>query len=1760
MTKPFKNQSHAGNEKAIRRGRRVPEGDVNLAYVKAPALSPDKNVVIVDTSRVTQGNESGHLRGCKLYYANPLGILMDENENMVVPEEFPNITDVFSIEEDFNVAPGSEYTTDHILPYRHTSRYFHLDKAGLTMGGDEVTYQNNHIKVVDERGNEYDNYKVRIVAAYLPDADIDPRLSDWAYRVFVYIDTQDNEGLYLRYHKTELTPEGELVRRNINHKEILNPEPFFTFMPEESDVADLQNRNKKWYSSKPISFEDQVLGRPSSGAEGYKIYVPKKAVGDPRLYQIFRWRVKCTFQQDATVDPSRGTETVKCGVITTAADKATRATDAAYAFFNLQNSHYNINKIKFINPAKKNHSYSERKKRGYWLVDLDKQNIDDYDILIWAPTAPQTRYDKYAGKIDHFVRNKGGTLFIDTNRTDIWNKMGGSFSRRVVPYNGSNIPGFSGNSNTKKVFSRDENYAAPSHDLLSENLGGWKIDATTLDVDSLSYTQLPNPGYSNCITTLPHNFTSIIRAKDTASSNYLSVVAAKSLGKGNIIASTFGVLFTCSAFIKIGGAGVQSNNYGSTISTSGSYSDYINNPYVEGAMKLLYNAALMGVSGKIADDSDETSFSTNWEYSTPWKGSWVIDADNGVLTAQEREEHNFLLDARDPAAGDTRPVWKRRLSNKTLKNLIDSRVKELEKDPAVRQRIQGATRTYEIEVTNPYVKVQSGLGDGNYPQVWTEAYTPKFEVPVELGSHIIKREGGDDGRGTKIDFTDNVTFKKRSYPDQPYSVQASVVYVDTEEVARDITTNYTATGTAVGTKKITETSTISVTSTSDVELSWWDARVRGTSGEGGPEQAGSLWPVHMGFPYFGALRPKGIRTWQDDNYYSNGWGPGNLIWGYWGMNLKLVIGSTGDAVKFVQEALNRFQQAKYFGTSAGTLPIDGVYGSKTSRAIRDFQITLQARYVDGVIDAETWSLIGSQINRLASEGRLGPVNSGDHTRFFSRYKRMQHHHLSDGSESVGWAKRSWISGGPSIIWDMIAITFDQKYDFRAVSVVPYLEGAANNLMVRSIHVTNERSLSNYNSQNGQLIYMPHRPADGQELVVPFGPYNGNTIIIGIGQDNSAGWGSSRMIGIRDIRGHTTVSTLENRTVTNVRYQKKDLNFQVTGKVKVNSFGEKVVQLQAPQFPGYESVSNIRFTGISVSNPDVNAVITSSGKATFTTSAFDIATTSNYNKGPKLPSGTYYSMDQDKRFDPIPETGWVSKNEGLKLLCTKDKKPYGFPSSLPTAAGGGDEAARHYAKYVLSNTGNASTVYAGFYDVNKDEFITTVDGKPEMSYIEYVERGKNNVFIAVITDHEVVTNEVIPEDDDAPRLPHKWALPVYGVCFQGGSKITLEPLPPNLNSDDLWPVAVRDGEFTRSVKLRRRSKRKLTGYLSKYQGQKVDAFYDIPEADKGGWSTMYGKPNADVIDEEPMILDDDIIRVRQTPILMAHLPTEHPNPADPYRPIITLYKRPDRNSAWVKQPFTAIRDYNAKTGEIYLREPLTSNDTSLLRVDYTTKRRNYYFKRQDERLLNLNAYSGHMNDLIGEAIYIYIVPHFVKDANGRVIQESVTRDTLRMTTSPNIFDPLDPEYNPLAARLGVIYISTALDVTQVGVIDTRRRGGGLKDNANVHEVMRLVNDAATYWDIEDATGHSYQRSGFVVIRLPEDLKYQFSEKELRRIVGRNITAGVEFRLESYDGREVFGEKTNSIYGGYAETDTYLTTIDGGDADDVTFSGGVSGGSA
>lgn len=1830
----FTNKTTPGDESAIKRGKIVPDGAVNLAFVKSPVMTPDKNVVIVDTSRLVNENIILQENTTKLYYSNALGMLVDATGNPVVDDEYPVISDEFNVAGDVS---GIDLTDEDPLPFLHTSRYFHIDFVGLTLGGDQAPYVGNKIKVVDADGHPYvdDNGSPRYVIKIAPAFTLNASENQSAYRVLAYVDTDLNESLYLIYNKIELDTSGILKNEQINFQEILNPQRYYRYTPEESEVVDTVNRKRKIFSTKPINLKEQLLGIPSPAINGYKVYVPKKAVGDPRIFQLFRWRLTCEFIKNFEISTSTDLP-INCGVIVTNTDPNSASGTVLGV---IANSPVNQSNINLANPLNTGQSNIDKTSAAYWYVNFDtisNTDLAQFDALVWAPTK-DFDFGPYLSKIDYFTSSLGRKLFIDTDSLVAVSNLDLTVSSPLAPYNGDistqRTPGSSairhidpyfdastlggwaingaeplsayqgsyGNGTNVQYISASSSYKSlmDIQETHYQSITTTSVTDTVVQVNDMYTSTVPysifsdgvqvaNNVWSVTVPTMPggatfdrvelwcnRNFTANVGSHAVMYLNDAFGVSESSpvteVGPSGIAATTLiftntdpaavGEVFQSDFAVLDGGnfhitSGVMratlfyhidttinnTHNVGLPHSVPITYQVPVTTTYpvtvsrgnlvfstfgnlqsavsgVAGAQEFIYNFLLYAAGNKKLYQINDQNYASNLFFSTNWQASWVINnplAGDQVLTDDEKQRFNFVAQPKD--LNDTEPFWQRRLSDSTCKELIDTSL-----PPDVLQNTAGLTRQYTLEVTNSQVETTNTLDDPIVPYAWTSAYTPHFVVPADLGTYVIQDENITAQLASG-------TYSYKIYPPKPYSAQARSLYLSASTMMTPQSTTWTAVGVATETydvditdpnQEIIQQTVVStpVTETAQVELSWWNNSNR-------------AFFQQTNLSYTGSQQPNGIALWSENNYYAAQWGSSRLNWPYNGMTGRYELGNSGEVPKFIQDFLNTLN---YFTLAVnpsvgryllpgGALDIDGIYGAKTKTAVLALQQAFNCIYQDGIVDAETWAVIGAQILRWDMESK----GATDYRRFYDYPKfHMQKQLISDGDSSTHFAKRSWTQGGPASIWDLIMVSFDQPYAIHAVGVIPFVDGNTPTIIVNTVDVKSQFlpvQLNGYDSTNAILTNLWHRVPDNTLDYIPLAfPIVADTIIIGLGQDGPA-WDDSRMFGVRDIIAYAevqqtrTVDTLRDSVITvpgitTVSKQARDIKITSSGTVSGIATDVDWVAQATPDYAGSGSLSNIIWESVTTDNANVIATVSTSGQVTLKNTLSVSQNGSGISYGTMLPSGSTYSMTTDGKRNVIPETGWISKSDGIKLLCDSSNNPIGFPAFPPSTPS--DDTQRHYVNLTLTPYNTEASVHMAFYDINRQEFIVNDSGVSEIPYTEYIDRGPFNVYIAVLATLELdAQNTFSTQSDSTSIIPNLWAMPVYGVTTKSGSRITLEALPPNLGAEDVWPVAVRDGNFSRVYNVQ--TGQQLTTYLQGYAGTSVYAYYGIPEAQRGGWSTIYGVPNADVKGEEPLILDDNLIQVRQAPILEVQMPTMTPSDADPVRPIFTVWQKSNPNAAWVPLPWTEIQDYNTSTGEIYLKTPLAINDSSLLKVDYTTVRRHYYFKQYNSAMLNLNPYPGQSRSLLGKAVYIYILPEYVRDANGVLITASVQTQTLRFTTDPSVFNVSNPNYDPLAVELGVVYMSTALDINDLVILDTRRRGGGAKDSIANTNLIQLLNEASMYWDVNYGAGMLYQKGGFIIVRLPAALSNDFTEAQIRQVIDHNITAGVKYKLEDLNG--------------------------------------------
>jgi hypothetical protein len=179
---------------------------------------------------------------------------------------------------------------------------------------------------------------------------------------------------------------------------------------------------------------------------------------------------------------------------------------------------------------------------------------------------------------------------------------------------------------------------------------------------------------------------------------------------------------------------------------------------------------------------------------------------------------------------------------------------------------------------------------------------------------------------------------------------------------------------------------------------------------------------------------------------------------------------------------------------------------------------------------------------------------------------------------------------------------------------------------------------------------------------------------------------------------------------------------------------------------------------------------------------------------------------------------------------------------------------------------------------------------------------------------------------------------------------------------------------------------------------------------------------------------------------------------------------------------------------------------------------------DGNPIPLNPFLNSDTINLNKALYIYAVPtNIYKKSNLEgahewvPLEEHSTNYSFNFTYDSSIFNTNSIKYDPFAALVGIIYFINNPKKKQTQISDTRLRGGGIKAEYGVLEVEEDIANILSHWDVYPAYGTSYPKGGFVIIRLPKEVKDNFEDiEEIYDIISRNLTAGVSFQIQDLSG--------------------------------------------
>lgn len=323
------NSKLKNNTSALRVGKEVPEGDVNLAYIHVPAVDSDENISLIDTS-YTSDNVITQDQGESIVVANAQGELeyvdfIGDGEVRSRPPEniFPssnvNITRQFK---------KSGISIENALFYKFEIDFHYDSKVAIPDSSGNYPlekYTGQQIELTDENGNLLgDDFKHDI---YVQAQPLNPRI--YSVRVYLQTITSKSQSIKIRYNhidKVVKNNEIQAVKQNVelytDKDNIVIANGVSRQMLEGgklrivNGVSAFEEATEAEVKTALVSANEKEIyaAIPQDGTKGYKIMVPQKSEYDPRSPSIFAHRIlaKYTGEDDQEVTVTVGHITESC--------------------------------------------------------------------------------------------------------------------------------------------------------------------------------------------------------------------------------------------------------------------------------------------------------------------------------------------------------------------------------------------------------------------------------------------------------------------------------------------------------------------------------------------------------------------------------------------------------------------------------------------------------------------------------------------------------------------------------------------------------------------------------------------------------------------------------------------------------------------------------------------------------------------------------------------------------------------------------------------------------------------------------------------------------------------------------------------------------------------------------------------------------------------------------------------------------------------------------------------------------------------------------------------------------------------------------------------------------------------------------------------------------------------------------------------------------------------------------------------------------
>lgn len=283
-------------------------------------------------------------------------------------------------------------------------------------------------------------------------------------------------------------------------------------------------------------------------------------------------------------------------------------------------------------------------------------------------------------------------------------------------------------------------------------------------------------------------------------------------------------------------------------------------------------------------------------------------------------------------------------------------------------------------------------------------------------------------------------------------------------------------------------------------------------------------------------------------------------------------------------------------------------------------------------------------------------------------------------------------------------------------------------------------------------------------------------------------------------------------------------------------------------------------------------------------------------------------------------------------------------------------------------------------------------------------------------------------------------------------------------------------------------------------------------------------------ERPEIVGERKVRLRYTPLYVTLSADKEPenltvlvNPPDNFRQL-----SPDE----LKPYLMPVRRWNVVEGTLELAGAVQETDRIYVTYHYDEGCYTYRGFWDEERgrfwHLDLNPGPGHLvtmidHDgevkdlpsyrLINETVYIYLRPAAQIDENKQIIPGTFRRDTLFHTFRELSEAEMQAQRAVLLAKI-LVRPNAVTETLQI--VDTRVRGGGLKEEITKALMQELEPESQHYWDIGYWDGEPFMENAVLVVRLPKQILQEYggrhTRQEVEEIIQRHVAWGVLVIIE------------------------------------------------